>query len=1501
MRVQPDAVEQPKEEARDDRTREVEESKDTVGPIRGEEKSYRRRRSRGKKEPLPLFFEGTVGVEANDLGGDEPEPAPENAMDGNYPLRSDKIGRNMEVEHHALEEAPQDDVLAFSFEELGGCTGDAAIERGNSGDRLANDPDTATQNILVTRVEHYALSVSHGGTRDVVPHPDVKGMVADERDPRIGTGASQSDEYMDGSPNIGGNVTPGAPAEQKQDAVSTTTIEQDPALLRDPATQNEPSASEDRIMLENLRPIKASDLEDDLAFKSLIVSGMGSPVLEESVSRNEFVAYGADIKQSPSLAMPQAKIRLLPVAPENNAVVDSSLGDSTLRGEEPYRARDEMDDLIIGYNDRYIRENWPFATNDINYGEALSEDSAWETLDEDERPDPSWGNVETAEDKHPLSADSKITHELREDDGHKDVDQGVSRESIPPEIDIRDLPSSEFAHTEEFDVQEPEEEMLHDIAHPKNLEAPSQSSPIHQFASSKALGKGKWSDHQRQWALEVEPPNDDFIHEGKSFDAVDVDKFQRQFVFEDSTYWGEPEPKSPVGSRSTTFQHPRYFDTVSENYDDEFIVKSDATEFVDDSLKINSSAIDNSTPRYIPAGRFSVAARTSDEAQASTSTRPPEQTTIIDETCPVVENERRGWSIEEEDDDADVETHQLPHVFDYTRFISEIPAARSRVVEETHSDEEFGGITTRAGTWRRNFSHSGQGLSITRGKSKANRNNFNWSSSSSSSLEQSDQGRFEPLLGDEHLGTIDVAFVPSQTLRDAHTQDRILEDAGISDLELESTNPSETQDVNVGLSFYGPQHDQSDELASVADIPLGPRGNNTQTDAYFELPATAIGDESYTRGFTHENDVHPDVFSSFRGIQRPRSYDSSRSSESLEELPIVPTSTVERAGTEFNRQLLLARFATNEDHRDRASRSNSVASSFEYADPINFGVDSADGISSFENRPIPPKSIRRTRRPILVHSSTQTDEELLHDSSHGSNRRSAEDPRSATPAIVLPNLGDPNVKALGRIRSLRKRRQQRFQEAEEAVATAVVIYATAQELSDPSRPRRGGDQFNENIVEIFGATQGPVQVSSDSVPLGIATEYSDDESDFSPTVADLSTDDEGRDHHRHRTHRSHHHSPRDRDRKSSDEHRPRRHRHRSGDDSKVSLKTGSDRSISSQHKREEPRRHDSGHERSHDSEHRRRRTPEEKAAHERRREERTPEEQAAHERRKEARRARRDQERETERIREREYKGKETETTPPPDDRNSPRSSKRSGNSNPERHVSIKEEPAPAVSSKKFFDFRRAESTLAAANVSSKPESHRDEAPKRSSPPTSTSKSHSRSHREPSDAPRPRSSRRHDEAREDRPRSSRHHDEAREDRPRSSRHHDETREDRPRSSRHHDEGREDPSKRHRERSSRPQVDDEPKISSRSMADSEGRYTTRSRADSDAKGSTRSRGDSDGRPPSSSHAKPRSSDIKEDRHAHPSRRAERERERAAERKKKEAPAGGLKSVFKKLFA
>ncbi|KAI1749515.1 hypothetical protein F4782DRAFT_299502 [Xylaria castorea] len=1501
MRVQPDAVEQRKKEVRYDKTREAEESKDVVGPIRGEEKSSRRR-SRGKKEPLPCFFEDTPGVEANGLGGDEPELAPENVLGGNYPLSLGKIGEDTGIERHPLEEASQDEAPApaFSFEKLGGHPGDAAIKGVNSGDRLANDPGTATQNILDTHAEYYAPSDAHAhsGTRDVVQHPDVKGMtITDERDLNTGTGASELKEYMDESPDIGDNVTIEASADQKQDTVSTvqtelpsneenhfTTNTPEPAketVAEQDPTKNEPSASEDRDMVESLCPLEDLDLENELAFKSHTVSEIGSPALEESVARDyEFVAYGVDIKQPPSLAMPLANIYLEPVALDNSAVVASSSEASTFRAEhstaeppllphELYHAQDKTDDPAIEYNNRNMPGNWPFTTKDTKYGEALSEDSAWETVDEDERLEPSWGNVETPKDKHPPGADSKISHELSEDPGDKNVGEGIPRESTPPEIDLRDLHSSDFAHIEEFDVQAPEEEISRDIPRPENLEVPNQSSSLHWFAPNESLDEENVSDNQGQWVPEVastKPLNDEFIHRVQSPGAVEVNKSQRQLALEDSTAWREPEAENLAGSEPTTFRHPQYFHTVSENSDDEFIVKkSDATEFVDGSLQIDSYTPDDSVSQDILVERF---------AQAGTSTRSPEQTTTLDETCLVGENDRRGWqsALEEEDDDTDVETHQLPHVFDYARFISELPGARpSRVVEETYSDEEFEEMPAQTETWRRNISHSGQGISITRGETEASqrarRNNFNWSPSSSSSLEQYDQGRFEPLLDDEHLGTIDVAFVPSQTLGVAPTQDQALEDAGISDLELASTNPSETQEFSVGLDFYGPQHDQSDELGPVAEMPIGPKKqrNNTQTDVYFEPPATAIGDALHIHGFTPQNDVRIGSFSSSREIQQSIPDGSSRDSELLEELPVVPALTIEHAGSEFKRQLLLARAraSTNEDYGSRASQIDAIAStSFEFADPIHLGVDRDEDLSSLEKRLVPPKSIRRTRRPILVHSSTQTEQDLLHGSSRGSNRRLTDDPRSATPTIALPDLGDPNVKALGRARSLQKKRQQRFQEAEETVATAVVIYAAAQELSSPKIPCRGGDQFNENIIETFYATQGPAQVSSDSVPSGIATEYSDDESEFSPTVADLSTDDEDRDqHHRHRPHRSHHHSSRDKERKSGDEHHHHRRRHhRSGDDSKVSLKTSSDRSIPSRQKREDSRRHDSGHERSHDSEHRRRRTPEE---------------QAAHDKRKEERRARRELEREPERERERDHKGKEAETTPPPDDRNSPRSSKRSGNSHSERHVTIKEEPSP-VSSKRFFDFSRGESTLAATNVSSKPESHRTEAPKRSSPPTSTSKSHSsRPHREPSDAPRPRSSRHHDEARED-----------------SSR---------PRSSRHHDEAREDSSRRHKERSSRPKVDDENKVSSRSMAESDGRHSTRSRADSDAKRSTRSRGDSDGRPSSSSHAKPRSSDVKEDRHEHSSRRAERQRERDAERKKKEAPTSGLKSVFKKLFA
>ncbi|KAI0446949.1 hypothetical protein F4803DRAFT_501734 [Xylaria telfairii] len=1499
---QPDAAEKPKVEVRDEKSREAEEGRNATSRIRGEEKS--RRRSRGKKEPLPCFFEDTLGVKANDLGEDEPELAPENILGEDVFKSSGEVGEDTVTERDALE-VPQAEALApgFSCQKLGVQLANAAIQEEYLGNHFPNDLDSTTRTTLVGHTERNTSSDAHSGTWDAAQHPNIKGpSISDEHDLHTSIIASELREHMDEPPDI----TVRALADKKPDTVSTFQTElpaneesyattnilepakeyvakRDHSFSWDSAVGNEPFALEERNTVENLHSIEDCDLMAGLDFTSHVIGKMGSFTLEDLATRSEFVAHGMNIEQPSPQAIPQ--VNLEPVAFHTGVIVDSLPEDSAMSTKrlatehpllsyEPYHAQGKLDEPTRDYRSPKITENWPFATIDVGYapmasqrGELPSEDSAWETVDEDEIIEPRWGDVETIKGKPSSSATSKVTHELSEDSGDKNIGRETLRETIT-ETHLHYLPGSTSVHMEQTDLQSPGVEILHDVLRSKDTELPHQPPSPHQFTPNeipddKALPH---NEGQTQEVVPTKPIDGEMIERGQSPDATNINESQCQIVLEDPTTWGKPGAETLTGSGSTTLPHPQYFDTIAEDSDDEFVVKkSGAVGSVDGSKQIDSSTHDDSVSREILVEKSPVAAGASDEAQAGVSTRSREQTVIL-ETFPAAENEPRGWSsaLEEEDDDTDIETHQLPHVFDYARFISEVPTARpSRVAGEVYSGEEPEGLAARTESWRRNISHSGRTFSIARGDSETSqrvlRNDFNWAPSSSSSIGKSDQGRFEPLLDDEHLGTIDVAFIPSQTLGAAQTEDQALEDAGISDFELESTSPSETHDLSFGFHLYAPHYDQRDEVGSVLDVPIGSKQqrNDAQADLYSEPPAIPIGGALHTHDITPRGDI--DISPPLQQIRGSSSYDSSRDSEVLEELPVVPRLPIGHAGFEFNRQRLLARVRapTEEDHGDQTSELSSIPStSFEYANPIRFNVDRVEDISPFEKRAIPPKSIRRIRRPIQVHSSTQTDEGLPRGSSRGSNYI-PKNLRSGTPAIVLPDLSDRHIKALGRAKSLQTNRQQRFQEAEETVATAVVIYATAQELSSPSSPSRGDDQINHNIIETFGATQGPVQVSSDSVSSGIATEYSDDESDLSPTVADLSTDDEGRDrHHRHRPHRSHRHSSRSKERRSGEEHRHHHHRrHRSKDDSKLSPKTSAER-LSSRHKREESRRYDSGHERSHDSSHRRHRTPEE---------------QAAHDKRKAERRARRELERENERgnekgnergnerEREREHKGKEAETTPPPDDRNSPRSSRRSGPSRSERRVSIKEEPSP-VTTKRFFDFSRGESTLAAASVSSKPESHRAEAPKRSSPPTSTSKSHSsRPHRESSDAPRPRSSR------------------------------------------HRDETREDSSRRHRERSSRPKVDDELKASSRSMAETEGKHSTRSRADSDARTSTRSKGDSDGRPSSSSHAKPRSSDTKEDRHGHSSRRAERQRERDAERKKKEAPTSGLKSVFKKLFA
>ncbi|KAH9906827.1 hypothetical protein F4778DRAFT_723606 [Xylariomycetidae sp. FL2044] len=397
---------------------------------------------------------------------------------------------------------------------------------------------------------------------------------------------------------------------------------------------------------------------------------------------------------------------------------------------------------------------------------------------------------------------------------------------------------------------------------------------------------------------------------------------------------------------------------------------------------------------------------------------------------------------------------------------------------------------------------------------------------------------------------------------------------------------------------------------------------------------------------------------------------------------------------------------------------------------------------------IPAKSSRRTLRPPLAHSSTQTDDDgsfVFPPNVYPGFLNSVDfEPRAATPGVVLPDPFDTNAKALGRVRSLRRQHRRTVRRTEETIAAAVVLYAASQELSSAPNKSLGSSQVGKAIAEALEPVQEPVHESQSLVSSGVAGDRSVDKSVPVP-VADLSTDDEGKRssdssrsdrHHRHRHHHHRHHSDRSKEDRSSGEHHHRHHHshhRRSRTDSSASGKSASDHSSSRTSKRE-----DSGisaAESGHSSSSRRHRTPEE---------------QAAHDKRKEERRAARDA---REKERERESKGKGPET-PPSDKHSSHRSSRRHSQSHTERPASKDERPtskgeASSSNRKSFFNMKNAESVMApspsqrpkpaeAAPAPAKDEAAKPSALKRSS----THKSHRKS----VDLPRSKSHRTRDES-----------------------------------------------------------------------------------------------------------------------------------------------------------
>ncbi|KAK3360048.1 hypothetical protein B0T25DRAFT_601328 [Lasiosphaeria hispida] len=311
--------------------------------------------------------------------------------------------------------------------------------------------------------------------------------------------------------------------------------------------------------------------------------------------------------------------------------------------------------------------------------------------------------------------------------------------------------------------------------------------------------------------------------------------------------------------------------------------------------------------------------------------------------------------------------------------------------------------------------------------------------------------------------------------------------------------------------------------------------------------------------------------------------------------------------------------------------------------------------------------------------------------------------RVPTPAVILPDLDDPVAKQMSRVRSIRRQRRNTIKQAEEMVAAAVVIYATAEVLSPPASPTLaspGADIFGS--TEIHSNREGKGKGKDVEAPVlppgeggGRGRTRSRDiggelEGELLGPGADLSVDDKGkaidtratkidsskRSSHHSSRHRSHRES-----RDGSKESSRRSHRHRS--DSHTSVRSATDGTEPPR----TPNRQDSGFS-------------------ERSRRHRTPEEQAAHDKRKEERRRQRELERAKESIPSSPSKKESAPSSPskkesapssPSKERSVPKASSES-RERPEHHrhhssrrhsrtsVEPKTEASSPAASKKFFD-----------------------------------------------------------------------------------------------------------------------------------------------------------------------------------------------------------------------
>ncbi|KAI1178109.1 hypothetical protein F4777DRAFT_539487 [Nemania sp. FL0916] len=1205
-----------------------------------------------------------------------------------------------------------------------------------------------------------------------------------------------------------------------------------------------------------------------------------------------------------------------------------------------------------------------------SHWDSVAEDSAWETIgDEDQASEQSW---ETTDDtlQRPLGdAQPHETQNILSEIPGVVRQHSTSGSEIPDSHDEKathdfagsSSPLHETSHADLMHTRGlPEAEIPYEMQHLDTLEMPRQQLPLHQFVHETALDNHEIQlDHRQKGALE-----------DASIQVAPGER-QGQSMDEFATVRGQPELAASflqdhlARSGAAPFRQLQHFEPKSNEYDGELTVEElGAAEPVHRFKHPFFSTPDNHAAQAFKESHLQAAPQQSPVeelivpvglAQDDGSTGLLDREVVQTASTSRNTSQEQLAALEEGYGDTEEKTHRLSRVFDYSRFAAEDTAFHhSHKTRDISSDEESEIVATTQAQ-KLNVGHmdrennSAQGATYSQHDSH---HEYNWPLTSSGSMDKPEQVSFEPLLDDGHLGNIGFAYAPARELAATQLQDQTPEDTNIPNLEPEVLSYPAEQKVYVRPESYGnmPDISTSETTAGIDHayaLAAGESLHNLVPAAETAgADITPAGSIPLAHIFVPKNEIGENIFPSSRELRRSNSDVSSEDSGLLEGLPVVPMSTTQRVEFVPHKESSSTKTGLSVDrgNRDRMLHFDPISSRLSgYSEFLHSDVDRTVPVPSLETRSSLPRRSGHVYQPTLVHSSTQTDEGLIQLPSSGPASKTTEELRPSTPAIVLPDLNNYEAQTLGIMRSIKKKREQHYREIEEAVATAVIIRATAQELEFSPRPRYRDDRFDRNVVVSWSGDQGSVQMSSDNSSSEMLAEYSTEENELSPAIADLSTDDDGRDrrHHRHGSHRSNQHSSRSKDSVSGDDYRNRSHRrHRSKDDSNTSLKTGSDRSVSSRFERGEPRPQEGHHENSHGSSHRKHRTPEER---EKRREYR----------------ARREQEGLAERERAREDKGKSAKPPSPSDDRHSPRSPKKSS----ERHVTIQEDHSPA-SSRKLFDWRRGKSTLEGVGDS----------PKRTSPPVSRS----RPYQGDDEVPRPRSSRRSEELREESSKRHRERDpgqdpgqdpgrdrERQRDRERErDRNRDRTRDrerdkdrvrdrerdkeqdrdrdpgrnrdlereqerererayrrererdrdreqtrdrdqareqreqkrerererdrdrdrdrDREREQRHQERNRE----RDRERSSRPKVEENPKFSTRSMPENEGRVSTQSKFDNNAQSS------------SSSH-KLRSTDVKDIPQRHGTTKRE-ERQQQREREAEKKGSTGLRAAFKRFF-